>query len=163
VLTIFNPAPATAVPAELWGLVDVVAPNETEAELLTGLDVADDAGAERAARELLARGAGAVVLTLGARGSRIVTADGSDWIAPLTVAAVDPTGAGDAYLGTLAVCVAAKLPLLDAARCANVVAALSVTAAGTQTSFPGRSAARDFLIAHGLDLPPALREARARA
>jgi ribokinase len=153
VRTIFNPAPAGPVPDALWGLTDVALPNETEAEALTGIAVANDGDAGRAARALLDRGAGAVILTLGRRGSLVVTAGGVDRIEPVRVSAVDPTGAGDAYVGTLAVCLAAKMPLLDAARRANLVAALSVTAAGTQTSFPDRAAADAFVAGYGLDLP----------
>jgi ribokinase len=156
VKTIFNPAPAAAVPDEVWQLTDVATPNETEAELLTGIRAGDDAQAERAAQALRARGARAVILTLGTRGSLVVTPDGSERILPVPVDAVDSTGAGDAYVGTLAVCIAAGLSLVDAARRANLVAALSVTRPGTQTSFPDRRAAEEFVAHHGLAfLPPA--------
>jgi ribokinase len=152
VTTVFNPAPAAAVPDELWRLTDVAVPNETEAELLTGIRVADEADAEAAARAILARGARAVILTLGQRGSLVVTATGVDRIAPVSVAAIDSTGAGDAYVGTLAVCLAAGLSLPAAARRANIVAAYSVTRAGTQTSFPDHATARDVLARHELGL-----------
>lgn len=150
VRTIFNPAPAAAVPDEIWQLTDIVVPNETEAALLTGIAVADDAQAEAAARVLLTRGARAVILTLGQRGSLVVTPDASERIAPVRVAAVDTTGAGDAYVGTLAACLGSGQPLVEAARRANLVAALSVTRAGTQTSFPDAVAAQSFLAEHGL-------------
>jgi len=155
VKTIFNPAPAAAVPDEVWQLTDVATPNETEAELLTGIRASDDAEAQRAAQALRARGARAVILTLGTRGSLVVTADGSARVLPVRVDAVDSTGAGDAYVGTLAVCVAAGLSLVDSARRANVVAALSVTRAGTQTSFPDLRSAEAFVAQHGLTLLPA--------
>jgi ribokinase len=155
VKTIFNPAPAAAVPPGLWALTDVVVPNETEAELLTGVHVGDDAQAETAARVLLARGSRAVILTLGARGSLIVTSDQVERIAPVHVDAVDSTGAGDAYVGTLAVCLAAGLSLTAAARRANLVAAYSVMHAGTQTSFPDAAAAEQFLARYDLTLLPA--------
>lgn len=153
VMTLFNPAPATRVPDELWRLSDVALPNETEIEAFTGVNVADDKDAERAARALLARGAGSVIVTLGRRGSLVVTRESVERIEPVTVAAVDPTGAGDAYVGTLAVCLAARMPLLDAARRANLVAALTVTKAGTQASYPDLAAAQRFLAAYGLALP----------
>jgi len=101
VTTIFNPAPAAAVPDEVWMLTDVATPNETEAELLTGVRAADDEQAELAARTLLARGARAVILTLGTRGSLVVTPGGCERILPVSVAAVDSTGAGDAFMGGL--------------------------------------------------------------
>lgn len=150
VRTIFNPAPAAAVPDEIWQLTDIAVPNETEAALLTGIAVADDAQAEAAARALLTRGARAVILTLGQRGSLVVTPDASERIAPVRVAAVDTTGAGDAYVGTLAACLGSGQPLVEAARRANLVAALSVTRAGTQTSFPDAVTAQSFLAEHGL-------------
>jgi ribokinase len=155
VTTIFNPAPASAVPDEVWQLTDVATPNETEAELLTGIRTGDDAQALSAARALLAKGARAAILTLGTRGSLVVTPGGSERIMPVTVAAVDTTGAGDAYVGTLAVCLGAGLSLVDAARRANLVAALSVTRPGTQTSFPAYHTAAEFVAGYGLELLPA--------
>lgn len=157
VTTIFNPAPAAPVDEELWRLTSVAVPNETEAELLTGIATADDASAEAAARVLLARGAGAVIVTLGRRGSLLVTAEGCERIAPVTVAAVDTTGAGDAFVGTLAACLAAGMALDDAARRANLVAACSVTRPGTQTSFPDRATAVAFAAEYGVDLLPGSR------
>lgn len=154
VMTIFNPAPAAAVPDELWRLTDLVIPNETEAELLTGIHVGNDADAQRAARALLELGARAVILTLGRRGSLVVTPDAVERISPVSVDAVDSTGAGDAYVGALAVCLGAGLSLVDAAQRANLVAALSVTRAGTQTSFPAAAAATEFLGRYGLALLP---------
>jgi ribokinase len=152
VTTIFNPAPAAAVPDELWRLTDIAVPNETEAELLTGIAVNDDAQAQAAARSLLARGPRAVIITLGRRGSLVVTADDCTRIEPVSVEAIDTTGAGDAYVGTLAVCLAGGLTLVDATRRANLVAALSVTRAGTQTSFPDQPTAQAFLARHDLTL-----------
>jgi ribokinase len=155
VKTIFNPAPASAVPDEVWELTDVATPNETEAELLTGIRAGDDAQAEKAGQALRSRGARAAIITLGTRGSLVVTPDGSERILPVTVDAVDSTGAGDAYVGTLAVCVAAGLSLVEAARRANLVAALSVTRPGTQTSFPDYRTAAAFVAGYGLALFPA--------
>ncbi len=154
VTTIFNPAPAAVVPEEVWRLTDIAIPNETEAELLTGIHVGDDAQAEHAARELLARGARAVIVTLGRRGSLVVEAAGVERIFPVEIEAVDSTGAGDAYVGTLAVCLGAGLSLVAAARRANLVAALSVTRPGTQSSFPDRETAAAFVAQHGLELLP---------
>jgi ribokinase len=154
--TILNPAPAAAVPDALWALTDIAVPNESEAALLTGLPVDDDAQAERAARALLARGPRVVVLTLGRRGSLVVTSGETVHVAPLEeVRAVDTTGAGDAFVGTLAVCLAAGLTVVDAAHRANLVAGLSVTRAGTQTSFPDRATAQAHAATHGYPLPQA--------
>lgn len=139
VRTILNPAPAQAdLPTELLGLADIVCPNEPETELLTGLPVAGDDDALAAARALRARGPGAVVLTLGARGCLVVDDQGATTLPAPEVTASDTTGAGDAFVGSLAALLAAGRDLRPAAGLANQVAALSVTRPGTQTSFPQR-------------------------
>jgi ribokinase len=139
VRTVFNPAPARLdLPGDVYPLSDVFCPNEGEAALLTGLPVDTDAQAEAAARALLVRGAGSVVLTLGARGSLVVTPDGLTRVAAERVKAVDSTGAGDAYVGSLAYLLGAGLELPEAARRAGAIATRSVLKPGTQTSFPSR-------------------------
>jgi ribokinase len=133
---ILNPAPAAAdLPDEAFGLADVLCPNEPEAELLLGRPV--PAGGELAAAAALRdRSARAVVLTLGERGCAIADA-GSERVVPgERVPVVDTTGAGDAFVGTLAVELARGRPLQAAAERANRVAAVSVGRLGTQTSFP---------------------------
>jgi len=137
VTTIFNPAPARAnLPEEFYQLSDIFCPNESETELLTDLPVNSQEEAETAARVLMERGAGTVILTLGERGSLLVTADGSVHVPATPVKALDTTGAGDAYVGSLAYFLAAGKPLAEAIRRANHIAAISVQSAGTQTSFP---------------------------
>jgi ribokinase len=132
VRTIFNPAPAREkLPEELYRLSAVLCPNEPETELLTGAPAG-----EAAARELLARGAGSIVLTLGERGCLVVEGETAVELIVEQVHAVDTTGAGDAFVGALATFLAAELPLADAADRANAIAARSVQSRGTQTSFP---------------------------
>lgn len=139
VTTIFNPAPARAeLPAEAYQHSDLFCPNETETELLTGQPVATLAQAEAAAHLLLDRGARQVILTLGERGSLLVTADGATHIPTTAVQAIDTTGAGDAFCGSLAYFLAAGQPILRAMEHANYVAAVSVQKPGTQSSFPQR-------------------------
>jgi ribokinase len=150
VRTVLNPAPAEPLPDELLQLTDICAPNETESELLTGQPVRTLADAEAAARLLRARGPGVVILTLGERGALVVDGDTAEHIPAVKVDAVDPTGAGDAFIGSLAVYVADGLPLRDAVLRANAVAALSVTKIGTQVSFPQRANADAFLRRQGL-------------
>jgi ribokinase len=133
VRTIFNPAPAREkLPEELYRLSAVLCPNQPETELLTGTPAG-----EAAARELLARGAGSIVLTLGERGCLVVEGETAVELTVEQVHAVDTTGAGDAFVGALATFLAAELPLADAADRANAIAARSVQSRGTQTSFPG--------------------------
>ncbi len=150
VRTILNPAPAAPIPDELLQLSDICAPNETETELLTGQPVGTLAEAEAAARKLLSRGTGTVILTLGERGALLVDDNTVESIPAVKVDAVDPTGAGDAFVGSLAVYMGEGLSLRDAIRRANAVAALSVTRIGTQVSFPKRAEADDFLKQQGL-------------
>jgi ribokinase len=137
VMTIFNPAPARAeLPADLYKLSDIFCPNESETELLLGAQIKSHEDEVNAARALLNRGAKAVVLTLGQRGSLLVTPDEKELIPAESVKAVDTTGAGDAFIGSLAYFLAAGTPLTDAMRRANKIASISVQHPGTQTSFP---------------------------
>jgi len=150
VRTILNPAPAAALPDELLSLCDFCVPNETETETLTGRPVTtvDEAGA--AGRLLLGRGPRVVIITLGARGALVLDAGTSHHIPSIRVDAVDPTGAGDAFIGSLAFFLGEGAPLLDAVRRASAVATLSVTRIGTQVSFPSRQEADTFLAQQGL-------------
>ena len=145
VRTVFNPAPAQALPDDLWPLVDVVVPNETEAEQLTGMATPDADGAERAARELHRRGAGTVVVTLGSRGA-LALVDGRARLVPaFHVAAVDATAAGDAFVAALAVGLARGAQLDLALREASAAGALATTKLGAQPSLPTRAELECFL------------------
>ncbi len=137
VRTVFNPAPARPeLPEEAYRLSDVLCPNESETELLTGLRVSNLNEAETAARCLLERGPGAVVLTLGERGSLLAVQGRTLHVEAPPVRAVDSTGAGDAFVGSLAFFLARNLALDEAMRRAVQIASLSVQSPGTQTSFP---------------------------
>jgi ribokinase len=139
-LTILNPAPADGrlVDSAILPLVDVLTPNETEAEMLVGRSVEDRASAVAAARALQQSGCRSVIVTLGARGS-VVVQDGEAFVAAIEVAAVDATAAGDAFNGTLAVALAEGRSLVEAAHRANVAAGLAVTREGAQPSLPSRA------------------------
>lgn len=150
VRTILNPAPAAALPDELLQLSDICAPNETETELLTGLPVGTTEEAKRAARALLDRGPKVVILTLGERGVLVVDRESATHVPALRVDAVDPTGAGDSFIGSLAVFLGEGLSMPEAVLRANAVAALSVTQIGTQISFPRRAEADAFIAACGI-------------
>ena len=137
VKTIFNPAPARSeLPEELYQLSDIFCPNESETELLTDISIKTLEDAQNAARVLVERGAATVILTLGKRGSLLVTRDSTEHVPVEAVRALDTTGAGDAFVGSLAFFLAAGKPLTDAIKRANAIAAISVQASGTQTSFP---------------------------
>ncbi len=134
--TIFNPAPAQDLPDSAYQLSDFFCPNETEAALMAGIPVDSLADAEKAANVFLKRGARAVIMTLGGNGSLLVTPEETTHVPTEKVQAVDTTGAGDAFIGSVAYFVAAGLPVTDAMRKASFVAALSVQRHGAQTSYP---------------------------
>ncbi|MYD10542.1 MAG: ribokinase [Chloroflexi bacterium] len=135
VATILNPAPAAAIPQSLIDLADYLTPNETELETLSGSAVESAA----AARGLLTRADQRAVVTLGAQGAQIVSADESATVPAFAVDVVDTTGAGDAFNAGLAVALAEGKPLADAVRFANAAAALCVTKPGTARSTPYRA------------------------
>jgi len=142
VTTILNPAPAIPVPDEIYPLVDFLTPNETEASTLSGIDVTDAVSAEQAADRLLARGVGAVLITLGARGALYRDRDRQQsQLIPSFDAGpvVDTTGAGDAFNGGFACALAEGQSPLAAARFGCATGALSVTRMGTAPAMPCRS------------------------
>ncbi|KAB2642194.1 MAG: ribokinase [Verrucomicrobia bacterium] len=144
---ILNPAPAQALPDELLQKVSILTPNETEAELLTGIAVTDDASAAAAAAKLRARGVQTVIITLGSRGAFVATEKGGKRVRGFKVKAVDTTAAGDIFNGALTVALAEGKPLEAAVRFANAAAAISVTRLGAQPSAPTRKEIEKFLKA----------------
>ncbi len=138
VRVILNPAPAQPLPDELLRLVSVLTPNETEAELLTGVKVDDETSAGQAADRLLTRGVQTVIITLGPRGAFVATDGLRKLIDGFPVQAVDTTAAGDVFNGALAVALAEGQTLEQAVRFANAAAAISVTRMGAQPSAPKR-------------------------
>lgn len=144
-ITVFNPAPGQPLSPELVGLSDVIAPNETEAEIITGVTIRTVDDARAAARRLIEAGAPAAIITLGERGALVADRNGATHVPALSVNAVDSTGAGDAFIGTLAYFLALREPLQRAVHLANAAAALSVTRVGTQVSFPSRAELDGFL------------------
>jgi len=133
---IVNPAPAQPIDATQLNAADYFIPNETEAEVITGIPVHSMEEAKKCAGSLLEQGFPKVILTLGARGALLASSAGSEVIAPFTVSPVDTTGAGDAFIGSFAVFLGAGFPEKEAVRRANLYAALSTTKVGTQKSFP---------------------------
>ncbi|MBU1671745.1 MAG: ribokinase [Actinobacteria bacterium] len=135
---ILNPAPAYEVPDALLGLVDILTPNEVEASILSGVTVSTPRDAGEAARVLMGKGTSSVVITMGSRGVFAVTGAEERFIPSVEVAAVDATGAGDAFSGALATAIAEGKAFFEAVEFANTAAALSVTRIGTAPAMPTR-------------------------
>jgi ribokinase len=151
---ILNPAPARELPDELLALVSVLTPNASEAERLAGIPMNGERGLEQVASALLARGVGAVIITLGAAGAYVATAEHRETVPGWPVDARDTTGAGDVFNGALAVALAEALPVLDAVRFANAAAAISVTRDGAQPAAPRRAEILQLLRADAAGVAP---------
>lgn len=136
---ILNPAPAAVLPDELFACLHLITPNETEAEILTGIKVTDEVSAEKAAEALRRKGVKNVIITLGKQGAFVFSEDFRGIIPAFRVEAVDTTAAGDVFNGALAVCLSEKMNLKDAVRTAAKAAAISVTRMGAQSSAPYRN------------------------
>lgn len=138
--TILNPAPAADIPEAMLALSDIVTPNESEAEGLTGIAVATVADAERAADALIAQGVGAAVITLGENGAFYKDGARKAHVPAMKAGpVVETTGAGDAFNGAFAVALAEGADPVDAVRFGCAAAAISVTRPGTAPSMPARS------------------------
>ena len=133
---ILNPAPAQKLPKSLYPLVDWITPNETEAELLTGVKVVDAASAAKAVGVLKKRGVGHVVITMGSKGA--YCGDCNKVYPCRKVKAVDCVAAGDTFNGAFAVALAEGKSCADAIAFAQKASAISVTRPGAQSSVPYR-------------------------
>ena len=136
VKVILNPAPASAVSGEFLRRADWVVPNETEATILTGVDVTDMPSAQRAAQQLHSYGVENVIITLGERGALLSTRDGATHVPTHAVQVVDTTAAGDAFIAGLAVALMRGFSPVEAVRYANCAGALKVTKFGAQPALP---------------------------
>ena len=145
VKVILNPAPARKLSDQLLKRVDIITPNESEAEILTGLKIVDDISAAKAAEALIQKGVGNVVITLGERGAFLYTKSDNMLIPTKRVNAVDTTAAGDAFNGGLAFALGSGMSLKDAIHFANFVGAYSVTRKGAQPSMPNYDEVKRFM------------------
>ncbi|HAT04823.1 MAG TPA: ribokinase [Aeromonas salmonicida] len=144
---VLNPAPARPLPAELLALVDLITPNQTEAELLTGVKVSDEASAAQAAARFHQMGISDVMITLGSQGVYCSNAKQRQLIPGFRVEAVDTTAAGDTFNGALLAAELAGADFNAAVRFAHGAAALSVTKFGAQSSIPSKVEVDAFLLA----------------
>ena len=141
---ILNPAPAVKVSEQVLSKLYLITPNQTEAEILTGVDVKDTVTARLAAEELSRAGVHKVVVTMGGDGA-LLYEDGKSEIVPAhKVDAVDTTAAGDVYNGALCAALAEGMSLREALRFATKASAISVTRVGAQPSVPSREEVDNF-------------------
>lgn len=147
--TILNAAPALDdAPESLWADTDILVVNETELSHFAGVPVSGDAPVAEVgdvARRLIQRPGQTVIATLGVRGAVAVTAEGEILVPGRAVKAVDTTGAGDCFVGSLSARLAAGDDLAAAMRYANVAASISVTRVGTGTAMPTADEVRAVL------------------
>jgi ribokinase len=148
VRVILNPAPAQPLSDELLKLVSVLTPNESEAELLTGIAVSNEQGAVDSAGQLRSKGVATAIVTLGSQGALVAGDDFSGMVPAFQVTPVDTTAAGDVFNGALAVALSEGKPLEAAVRMASAAAALSVTKLGAQPSAPARDEIERLLADH---------------
>lgn len=139
VSVILNPAPAARLSNDLLGNIAIITPNQTEAEMLTGIAVADMSSAEKAAIILCEKGIETVIITMGAKGAFLYSDGKGELIASEKVTAVDATAAGDVFNGALAVALSENMKIKDAVVFACKAAAISVTRLGAQSSAPYRN------------------------
>ena len=144
-VVILNPAPARVLSDELLACVDMITPNETEAEVLTGITVTDAESAQQAANILHDKGIKTVMITLGAKGVWLSQDGRGDIIAGFNVEVTDTTAAGDTFNGAFVTGLLEDLSLESAIKFAHAAAAISVTRFGAQTSIPTRKEVDDFL------------------
>ena len=138
VLTIVNPAPALPMSDEFFRDTDILTPNESESEILTGVKVTDFESARAAAGILHDKGVGTVVITMGCLGVYVSDGKRRELIPAIPCTPVDTTGAGDAFSGGLAFYLTEGLDVFSAAWHANVVAGISVMKSGTMKSMPDK-------------------------
>lgn len=157
VVTILNPAPARVLAPAIYPLLDLITPNETEATVLTGIEVKDVDSARDAVRWFLDEGCLGAMVTLGAAGVVVANEAGTWHFPAFAVDAVDTTSAGDAFNGVLAAMFAKGRPTEEALRWACAAGALACTCRGAQESLPGLAALESFLAARPAPAPCRLR------
>lgn len=139
VQVILNPAPANTLCPELLSYIDLITPNQLEAEMISGIKVRNINDAQKAAKAIYKMGVKNIVITLGALGAVICQEGKIQMVAAPKVEAIDTTAAGDAFCGALVVGLSEERTLLESVQFACKVAAISVTRLGAQSSMPYRN------------------------
>jgi len=135
---VLNPAPACALPEEIFRYIDLFIPNETELSAFSGIPVTDVPSAEKAAAAMQAKGVGKLIVTMGGKGALICESGPSVTVPAHRVKAVDTTAAGDTFCGALCVAMSEGKTLREATEFATAASALTVQKMGAQNSIPFR-------------------------
>jgi ribokinase len=150
-ITVLNPAPAVPLDSSILSLVDYLIPNETEAAILSGVEVVDVESAKEAAKVLAAKCSGTIIITMGEHGVLTATDGKMEYTEAFPVKAIDTTAAGDTFIGTLASFISEADDLETSVTKAMCAAAISVTKIGAQTSIPNRKDFQEFYLQHKRD------------
>ncbi len=142
---VLNPAPYAELPEEIFKYISLFIPNETELASFSGMPVTDKDSAAAAAKVLLGKGVRNMIVTMGSKGSLIIDGGEPQLVLARKVKAVDTTGAGDTYCGSICVALSEGKSIKEAAEFASAVSALSVTKMGAQTAIPTRAEAEVFM------------------
>ena len=134
--TILNPAPAVKLDDEIIKNVDLLTPNETELEIISGVSIESEEDIQKAAQIMIEKGVKELIVTLGSKGSLYINKEKSMFKKAYKVEAVDTTAAGDSYTGALAVALSQDKGMEEAMDFASKVGALSVLKEGAQSSLP---------------------------
>ena len=134
--TILNPAPAVKLDDEIIKNVDLLTPNETELEIISGVSIENEEDIQKAAQIMIEKGVKELIVTLGSKGSLYINKEKSMFKKAYKVEAVDTTAAGDSYTGALAVALSKDKNIEEAMDFASKVGALSVLKEGAQSSLP---------------------------
>ena len=135
---ILNPAPAQSLPKTLFQYLYAITPNETEAEIISGVHITDEHSAVAAARTIANMGVPNVIITLGAKGALLYTESQVAFMPAFKVEVVDTTAAGDVFNGAFTLALSEGSHFDEAIAFACKAAALSVTRIGAQASAPNR-------------------------
>lgn len=138
VYVVLNPAPVCKLPDEIYNYLSLIIPNQTEVELMTGIEAKDEVGAAKAVQVLQQKGVKDVIVTMGSKGSMIYQNGETTLVPAHKVDAVDTTAAGDTYCGALCVALSEGMNLIEAAKFATAASALTVQKRGAQDSIPYR-------------------------
>lgn len=142
--TILNPAPAVVLEDEIIANVDLLTPNETELEIISGIQINKEEDIKVAAKKMIEKGVKELIVTLGSKGSLYINSEKSNFVSAYKVQAVDTTAAGDSYTGALSVALANNKNIEQAMDFASKVGALSVMKEGAQSSLPTLEDVQNF-------------------